>query len=147
MHEKTAYAAAVIYALICAAEDIRTRRINNGVSIIFAAAGAVMCLLGQRSAEDIVFSLLPGAVILILSLLSGGCIGIGDAVFSCVCALYMSAGHILGATAAAWLMCAAAALIMIASGQVRRETAGKGLPFTAYMLLPVIIAAVSVWIK
>lgn len=136
----------IIYAAISAAEDIKNREISLAVSIIFILIGAVTGALAGREPESLIKALLPGAVILITAFITNGAIGLGDAVFVGTCAFYMNVREIGLCVAAAWGLCALAALIMISldaitAGSAKRHR--RGMPFAAYMFLPVLLAAVQ----
>ena len=128
-----------------AAEDIRHRQISLGTSVVFAAGGLLLSLAAGRSAASLAAAVLPGAAILLLAVLTRGAIGLGDAVFVACCAFYLELRALSLCVAAAWCMCALTALIMIAGEMLtaRRLTAkDRGLPFAAYMLLPLALASV-----
>lgn len=138
----------VIYMLISAFQDIRYRRISLKLSVIFAVCGAICCIAGHREMTDLGMALLPGIVILALSLISGGCVGIGDAVFVMVCALYMEPGQLMIAVLAGWGACAAAALaIVLLSGAGCINRSRTGLPYTAFAAVPAAVMKLYMLMK
>ena len=131
----------IIYVFISAAEDIKCREISLKLSVIFTISGIILGFMGKRELLSLITALLPGAVILLMSMLTGGAIGVGDAIFAATCAVYLEAGELVLCVACAWIMCALTALVMIAGTLITARSAVKhrGLPFAAYMLPPVLM--------
>lgn len=140
--EKLIYIPLMIYAVMSAARDIRLRQIDLRVSAVFALIGFGLCMLEGRSMASFAKAMLPGAIILIMSLLTGGAIGAGDAIFAATCACYLDGTKLCLCIAIAWVMCAFTALLMIAGDMLtahRRAYKSRGLPFAAYMLIPIML--------
>ena len=138
----------IIYMFISAVQDIRYRAISLKLSVFFAICGGVCCIAEQSEISDIIKALIPGICILMLSLISGGCVGIGDAVFVMVCAFYMKPEQVLLSVTAGWGACAAAALVIAVKngmGGVCRSQAG--LPYTAFAALPAAIMKLYMLMK
>ena len=70
---------------VLAAEDLKRKYVSGSLLVILAAAGAADSFLKGRMPEEMILSLLPGILLLALSLLSGERIGTGDAL--CLTAL------------------------------------------------------------
>ncbi len=140
--EKSIYIPLLLYAVHSAAEDVKSRQISLRPSILFAAIGFVMSLAAGRDILSLVKAMLPGAAILIMSVLTRGAIGIGDAIFTTVCAFYMAPAELVFCVALSWIMCALTALVIIAKDMLTLSSnayAKQGLPFAAYMLIPIIL--------
>lgn len=148
MFETMSCVLVIIYMFISAVQDIRYRTISLKLSLLFAICGAVCCIAKQSEISDIIKALIPGICILLLSLISGGCVGIGDAVFVMVCGFYMKPEHVLLAALTGWTACAAAALVIAAKegmGGVCRSHAG--LPYTAFAALPAAVMKLYMLMK
>ena len=136
----------MIYAAVSAAEDIRYREISLRLSVVFTLLGLMLSLIAGRSITDIITALIPGMMIWLMSVLTRGAIGIGDAVYTAACAAYLSVRELGLCVACAWLFCALTALVVIARTLItvpRGRDLRRGLPFAAYMLPPILCAAVN----
>lgn len=135
----------ITYMLTAAIQDIRHREISLKLSVIFAVCGIICCIAGQRDIAETCRALMPGFLIMALSLISGGCVGIGDAVFVMICGLYMKPWQVIFAVLAGWGACAAAALMMIVrDGISGRRRLREGLPYTLFAALPA--AAIELYV-
>ncbi len=147
--EKLIYIPLTVYALMSAVKDIRCRQIDLRLSLLFMLIGLGICMLSGRSVRSLAMAMLPGAVILAVSLLTGGAIGAGDAIFAVTCACYLDGIKLCLCIALAWSMCALTALLMIASDMLtahRSSYRSRGLPFAAYMLIPIMLISVRMLI-
>ncbi len=141
MKDISIYILPIIYMGISAAEDLRSRTISLRISLVFAVIGFILGLHEGRELTSIMQALSIAVMILIISLLTRGAVGIGDAVIVGVCAMYLDAEELLLCVVSAWLMCAFTALFIIAASTMsgRRTSArGRGLPFAVYMLPPIL---------
>ena len=133
----------ILYVLICAAQDIRDRRISLCLSCIVGTAGFLLCAFSGRAPGELLLAQLPALLLYLLGRLTG-CIGSGDAVVLSVCGFFFSAGGIAVSLLAAVFLCGAAALLLsfrrIVSGKGLR---GKGLPFAAFLALPTVFLALK----
>ncbi len=139
----------LVYAAVSAVEDIRYRKISSGCALLFCGIGLLLCILGRRPVPEILPAALPGLSLLLISKLSGGCVGTGDAVFLLVCALYLGKESLTAAAAAAFICCGAAALGIIAAGMIcgnSVRTGKQGLPYIAFIFLPLLAAAAHLMI-
>lgn len=136
----------IVYAAVSAAEDIRYREISLRLSAVFSLLGLILSLIARRDIMCIITALVPGAMIWLMSVFTRGAIGTGDAVYTATCAAYLSVRELGLCVACAWLFCALTALVVIARTLIMVPSSRKlrrGLPFAAYMLLPVLAAAVN----
>ena len=78
-----------IYGLISAFEDIKQRSIGILPGGIAFAVGTILFFITGGKPADFLLSLIPGALILIMSVLSRGRIGLGDAMFITVSGVFM----------------------------------------------------------
>ena len=95
-----------IYGLVSAFEDVKHRSIGvlSG-GLAFAIGTALFFITGGKPA-DFLLSLIPGALILIMSVLSRGRIGLGDAMFISVSGVFMGMEKTVCIVMAAWFACA-----------------------------------------
>lgn len=134
----------IIYAAICAAEDIKTRRISLLMSAVFAAAGALLSAFTGRSPGDILLAQAPAAMVFAASAITGGCVGKGDALLLAVCGLYLSAEKTVVTFAAGLGCCAVYSLFVIVLGACRAKNKNnrESLPFAAFMFIPAAAAGI-----
>ena len=143
---KLIYILLIIYAVLMAAEDIKHRQISLHKSLIFAIAGMILSLAAGRDVPSLIKAVVPGVLILLMAMLTRGAIGMGDAVFVTCCACYLELRELSLCVAAAWCMCALTALIIIAGSMLMLHgnvNSGRGLPFAAYMLPPLILVSLK----
>lgn len=143
--DKLIYLPLMLYALLSAFRDVRLRQISLKASVTFALMGLALGVIAGRGVWSVAKAMLPGAAILLMSLLTGGAIGIGDAIFTATCACYLEGTKLILCVSLAWLMCAITALIMIVGDMLtvhKKQTKNRGLPFAAYMLLPIMLVSI-----
>lgn len=85
-----------IYLILCTITDIRTRRINLKLCILFLSLGIfVHIFFIKPDILILIYNLIPGIFLLIISLLTKGAVGSGDAVIFIIMAFYMDSTLIL----------------------------------------------------
>ena len=139
----------LVYAAISAAEDMKYRKISRKKAALFCGIGLLLCIFGRRSVPEIIQAGVPGLLLFLLSYFSGGCIGMGDAVFLLVCGLYLEKEGVAAAAGAAFVCCAAAALGIVAAGMICGRTyrhSKRGLPYIAFLFIPILAAVVHLWV-
>lgn len=124
-----------IYGLVSAFEDIKHRSIGILPGGLAFAIGTILFFITGGKAADYLLSLIPGALILIMSVLSRGRIGLGDAMFISVSGVFMGMEKTVCIVIAAWFACAItglfACLWRFASGGVKTMS----LPFVTVFFL------------
>lgn len=95
-----------IYGLISAFEDVKQRSIGILPGGIAFAVGTILFFITGGKPADFLLSLIPGALILIMSVLSRGRIGLGDAMFISVSGVFMGMEKTVCIVMAAWFACA-----------------------------------------
>lgn len=110
-----------------AVKDFRTRKIERRLFLLPAAVSAVCIPVFQRTFSAVLLSLLPGAVLYLLSVVTGEQIGKGDALYFLCSAGLLSAGKILRLLALCSFFAAAVALFRICA---HKRTP---LPFLAFL--------------
>lgn len=73
-------------------KDLRTRTIPAGGTAIAAAAGLAYCIRQGRPLPAVLSALLPGAILLLFGLITGGA-GSGDGIAVMVCGLFLEAAE------------------------------------------------------
>lgn len=124
-----------IYGLISAFEDIKYRSIGILPGGIAFAVGTILFFITGGKPADFLLSLIPGALILIMSVLSRGRIGLGDAMFISVSGVFMGMEKTVCIVIAAWFACAITGLLAslwrFASGGVKTMS----IPFVTVFFL------------
>lgn len=95
-----------IYGLVSAFEDIKHRSIGVLSGGLAFAIGTALFFITGGKAADFLLSLIPGVLILIMSILSRGRIGLGDAMFITVSGVFMGVEKTVYIAVAAWFVCA-----------------------------------------
>ena len=156
------YTILLVYALICAEEDLRTRQISIYLSVAFGIAGAVLCLARGREPAELLSALLPCAAMTVISLLTRGSLGAGDALFAGVCALFLPVREMIYVVLVSLWLSGMAALVIVASGMItagsrrnaaipvcggasgrNRKGAVRTIPYITVMLVPIVWIAVN----
>lgn len=112
-----------IYLGICALTDIRTRRISVLLSIVAALVGASLAIYSRRAPQEVLLGVLPGLLMMALSWLTRGAVGIGDGIVITVAGLFLEPGQLLGAwLAGSFLRQSRRAFFLSAQGKERMRS-------------------------
>ncbi len=136
------------YAVICACEDYRKRCIDIRVSAAVGITGCIICalLVFQNGAavvlRETALAMMPGIIIIALSYLSNGAVGIGDGIFFLVYGLYMNIGSVTTAVMTAWSIAAITGLCMLVADVGRRKR-NRTIPFVTAALPAVLFTSIS----
>ena len=138
----------IVYSVICAYEDFRKRSIGIKLSAAAALAGALLTMIEAWHTGtaimlvDALKAFTPGVIVVVLSLLTGGAIGIGDGIFLIISGIYMGMRKTFTVMKAAWCICAAWGLFIIVNemlhGRSNERCRNKGVPFVT-AALPIVI--------
>lgn len=119
-----------LFLMALSVSDFRTHTIPGWACPVFAAASGVLHLiLKDLSLTGFLTGLLPGAVLLVLSLVFHASLGTGDGLAVMACGAALGLDRILAAFTAALLLCAAICVILLVRKKVRRSDALPFLPF------------------
>lgn len=138
------------FLLVAAWQDFRSRKIQVWLYLCFGAAGLLAAVMGGeggvltpgRGWLGIAAAVLPGLCLLLLSHLSRGGIGSGDAWFFMVAALYLELWEMLALLFYGLLFCSTCSLGIVTWGMASGvNVRKKRLPF-----LPFLIPA-WIWLK
>ena len=115
---------------ICATEDLRKKQIHLNLVLAFGILGIVFHMLGQEhTIENILFGMGVGGVLLLLSILTGGKIGIGDGVLLVVTGIYLGLEQNLMLFAGSLFICALYALLVLVLRKKKRNDTVAYVPF------------------
>lgn len=118
---------------VCAYTDVKRKRISLLLLGTYFAAG--LCLLtaeGFSGADDLLAGMAVGVFIFLLHKLTGGGIGLGDAMLFIVTGIYLGFTRNMQLFLLALLFGALCSMILLMTGKVRR---GCELPFVPFALL------------
>ena len=135
----------LIFAGAAAVQDLRNLSISLRTFLIFGLLGAVLCIC-RRSLEPgaLLQGFLPGLTLLVLSRLSGGSLGTGDALYFLTAAFYLELWQLFLLFAGGLLLCSGAALCMLAAGFLRgRDMRRKRIPFVVCLLPPALLLCLT----
>lgn len=124
-----------IYGLVSAFEDIKHRSIGVLSGGIAFALGTALFFMTGGQAEAFLMSLIPGALIFIMSLLSRGRIGLGDAMFITVCGVFMGVEKTACIALTTWFVCAIIGLFICLWGFASGGSKTMSLPFVTVFFL------------
>lgn len=126
-----------MFSLICAWQDLRTRRIHIGIFLAFGTAGLLCSFLDKRPPGDMVLALLPGVLFFMASFLSREAVGPGDALWLITAAAFADLRDLMIILCIACFLCMLAVfgLALRHRADLRRMKKIE-LPFTAFLALP-----------
>ncbi len=133
MWEMCSQVAVIGMLAICATEDLRKKQIHLNVVLAFGILGIVFHMLGQeQTIENIIFGMGVGGVLLLLSILTGGKIGIGDGVLLVVTGIYLGLEQNLMLFVGSLFICACYALFLLV---LRRRKRNDTLAYAPFVLV------------
>lgn len=136
----------LLYAGVCALSDLKYRRISLSLSLVMAILGVFTIIFEDgflikedRDFSGLFYPFLPGVVLAVMSLLTKGAIGMGDAIFILILGLYLSVQEVVATLFMTWMLSAVAAVMIIALTKCKGKSAReKSMPFTT-LAFPVIL--------
>lgn len=121
-----------LFVTALSVSDLWTRTIPGWVCPAFAAASGILHLiLKDLSLPGYLAGLLPGAVLLVLSLIFRASLGTGDGLVVMACGAALGPGRVIAAMTAALVLCAAVCVFLLIRKRVRRSDSLPFLPFLA----------------
>ena len=116
----------------CSAEDIRKKQIRLNPVLMFGIIGIFFHMLWRvQSIENILLGMSVGVVLLMLSVLTGGRIGAGDAVLLIVTGIYLGLEQNLQLFFSGLLLCGIWALGLLV---LRKKSRKDSIPFVPFLL-------------
>jgi len=132
---------ALILSLMFAYYDWKTREAPLWLILTAGAIGLGICISAKREFISVLYALIPGILMILLSFATEGKLGIGDGIFVSILALFMEWKQVCIMTGVAFFLAGVLSLGMIAVAQIHgycvRE---RKLPFLCFMPLGVILA-------
>lgn len=123
---------------ICSIEDIRKKEIQS-VRVLCFGIGGILLHLWQRnqSLYSMLGGIAVGAAVIILSLVSGGIIGIGDGLVLCVAGIYIGGINTMRLLLTGLFLSSLYALVLLFMHRKRRKDTIPFIPFllAAYLIL------------
>lgn len=114
-------------------EDIRKKRISVRYMWIFGAAGIAINLFQKSiSVPDMLWGAAVGAVLVALSLLTRGSIGLGDGFLLMTAGVFLGGGRVLELLFISLLYAAFISLVMMVFRKWKRK---REIPFVPFLLL------------
>ena len=134
--------ALLLFGFSCAVQDIRTKKIYIGTYIIFGLLGLLTCFIKERGPMDIAAAMIPGAILYLLSRITGGEIGAGDALWFVTAGLFCGIREIIFIFSMSCFLCIIAALLMVfVHRKDLRRVRKHRIPFLAFLPLPIVLGA------
>lgn len=121
---------ALLFLAALAPEDIREKQISSKTIIISGLLAFICRLLAERgwNGREIVYSLIPGIFLLILSVVSKESIGIGDGMAVAVLGLWIGGGKTFMVLCVAWTLAGIFAVICL------MKKKKEPIPFVPFLL-------------
>lgn len=132
-----------IFLSLLSVSDVKTKTIPAWASPAFLLLSGVLHLfLQDLSAAAFLAGLIPGAVLLILSLVFRASVGTGDGFAAMACGAALGPKRIMAALAAAFVFCAVFCMVLLLLKRIRRSDSLPFLPFLASSHIVMLIAEV-----
>ena len=131
---------AFVFILVCTLTDFKEKKIYGEWLGIFFVLGIIYCRYLERSAQEIAISMIPGVIVLIVSIVSHEEIGRGDGL------MIINMGIMLGIEKNVMLLmislfvCAIVSLFMIAVKKVGKK---YEIPFAPFLMVALVIMTIS----
>lgn len=120
------------YLILCSITDIRTKKINLKICILFFVLGLFINIFFITPGIHIlIYNLIPGICLLIISKLTHGAVGSGDALIFIIISFYMQSASTLIILFFSLLAASLFSIILIAKKYSRKYT----LPFAPFITL------------
>ena len=117
---------------LCSAEDIKKKRVRLNPILFFGILGIFFHMLWRmRSIEDLLLGMSVGVALLVISMLTGGRIGAGDAVLLIVTGIYLGLEKNLELFFCGLLLCSMWALGLLI---LRKKSRKDSIPFVPFFL-------------
>lgn len=121
-----------IFIGICAVEDIRKKEIPVAILALFGILSLFYIgVLGEKEWMDVIFSFIPGAFLLLLSLCTRESIGYGDGLVTLVLGILVGLEGCLAAVMIGLLSSAVSALVLLICRKVKGKSRIPFVPFLA----------------
>ncbi|MGN0342202.1 MAG: prepilin peptidase [Roseburia sp.] len=128
----------VSYALmamlaVCSLEDIRHRQVNCIPVLMWGVVGVVFHILWhQQTVYSMAAGLLPGIILLVIALISGGAIGIGDGLVVIVMGIFLGGIRNLQVLCVALVLSAVISLGLLV---MKKKNKRDSIPFIPCLLV------------
>lgn len=134
--ELSCYAALVLFLVVLSIQDLRCRSVNAMMMVIFLLLGLLLSLLVLKiPLFDMCLALIPGIILIMVSQVFGGSVGLGDA-----CALLL-VGSMNGIRETFTVLCTALALSIVPAMIlfIKGKDGKKSMPFLPFICIGTII--------
>jgi len=132
------YAILILLLIIASFKDIKTRTIPNRFVLYGLVAGMILVISGSTMPtvfDSFMGFLAGGGILLAISYVSKGGIGMGDVKLMACTGLYLGLGRVLGCMVIAIIFSGAFAAVMLITSGYDRKTA---IPFAPFILTGVL---------
>lgn len=117
---------------LCTAQDIRKKQIRLNPLLFLGILGILLHMLWRiHSIENLLLGMSVGIVLLVVSILTGGKIGAGDAVLLIVTGIYLGLEQNLELFFCGLLMCSVCSLALFV---FRKKSRKDSIPFVPFLL-------------
>lgn len=116
--------------------DLKYKKISVLVCVIFAIEAVLLNLQSDNNGLRYVFGFVVGLVVILISKITNGAIGIGDGYVICVIGIFMGVHAVIQVLMGAFLLAAVVGIGLMIIRKVRR---GMTLPFVPFLLGSVLL--------
>lgn len=121
-----------IYLIICTVSDIKTKKISLKLSFVFLFLGLFIYLFFIKAdAIILLYNLMPGICLLLVSLFTKGAVGCGDAVILMIMSFYIPSASVLIILFFSLLAASVISVILM----IKKYSRKYALPFAPFITL------------
>lgn len=131
----------LIILLVCGIQDIRNKKISLWIislGALLTVAGIILC--GSLSVAETIGGMGVGAVVLLISMVTKGKIGLGDGLILCVTGLVLGFWGNIELFGLALLLAAVVSIFLLVFQLANRK---KSIPFVPFLFLGYLVIMVS----
>lgn len=127
----------ILYLYLNSLSDIRYKKISIWLSLVFGGVGVIINLIfKQYSVQSIILAISIGALVVFLSKITRGAIGLGDGIVIMVLGVYTGVTNNLSAVLYGFLISAILAIVLLGLKRVKRK---DSLPFVPCLFIGYLI--------
>ncbi|MBE5957531.1 MAG: hypothetical protein E7254_01540 [Lachnospiraceae bacterium] len=128
----TGWIMAFIFIVVCTAMDMKEKNIGIEWLVMFFVLGIVYSMYVEREGRQIIFSMIPGIIVLILAIITREKIGKGDGVMIVNLGILLGFKNIINVLMVSLIVCAVASLLMIV---IKRVNKNYEIPFAPFLMV------------
>lgn len=125
------YGVSVVFVVVCSVFDIRRKEVPVLLVGVFGLLALIAAIIRKSELYPLLYSFIPGAAMLALSLCTRESIGYGDGLIVLVLGVFLGLGQCWAVVLSGLILSAAAGLVLLIFHKVNGKTRIPFIPFLA----------------